>query len=130
MNLRTKPSVSRSEFAEMSTTVGKPSEIDSPIYKGRSEGIDTLKHQPTDQLPEVAEFPANTFHNDNRHNRILHKGCQKLLKMANQHYKTLDSSHNQRIVSIAKLKQRSDRISLQYDQSPKGSSSYGPNRVI
>lgn len=60
-NLKPKPSVTGSEFAEMSTTVGKPSEMDhdSPTLKGRNGGLRTKRE--TERLSEVAEFPANAF---------------------------------------------------------------------
>lgn len=59
--LKPKPSATGSEFAEMSTTVGKPSEMDheSPFLKGRNGGLGTQRE--TERLSEVAEFPANTF---------------------------------------------------------------------
>lgn len=61
---------------------------------------------------------------------MLNKGCEKLLKMANKHYESLETSRNQRIVSISKISSKLDRMSLQIDQSPKGTNYYYPNRVI
>jgi len=75
-----------SEFADLSTTVGKTSEVDndSPMLKGR--GIDLKTRKDYETLTEVAEFPNSSLRNEFKNNRKLQKGCHKLLKMADKHY--------------------------------------------
>ena len=63
LQFNSKPSTGiESEFADLSTTIGKNSEGDT--------------------LTEVTEFPNSAFKNEFKNNRMLKKGCHKLLKMA------------------------------------------------
>jgi hypothetical protein len=83
LHFSSKPSTGiDSEFADLSTTIGKTSEgeNDSPTMKGNGLSLKNRKDYET--LTEVAEFPNSTFKNEFKNNRMLKKGCHKLLKMA------------------------------------------------
>ncbi len=83
LQFNSKPSTGiESEFADLSTTIGKTSEgdNDSPTLKGRGIGLKNRKDYET--LTEVAEFPNSALKNEFKNNRMLKKGCHKLLKMA------------------------------------------------
>jgi hypothetical protein len=48
----------------------------------KGNGLSLKNRKDYETLTEVAEFPNSTFKNEFKNNRMLKKGCHKLLKMA------------------------------------------------
>jgi len=64
-------------------------------------------------LTEVTEFPPNAFQNDYRNQRLLNKGCHRLLNMVKKHGDDLGKKRNSRVVSFSKTNEFSiDPIKL------------------
>ena len=93
-----------SDFGNESTTIGMASEMDSPLIMGNAKR-QGLSLDPSRHLDKVSEYPQSANHNYNRKNstyrkqqaawyqRLMDKGCYKLLKMAKAHDSDLDKHY-------------------------------------